>query len=112
MHPTEPIIRLNTLSIPTSAQNTFKRLSITASRDITQNSYDCSVLLILIRMRGLRLLRSIFKAEEPGHGLRYSDSEPEGPESNGRRSMELVHGEPRRSRSKVLRPSITVRTTV
>ncbi|KAF6220880.1 hypothetical protein HO133_002560 [Letharia lupina] len=71
----------------------FKRLSITASRDFMQNSHDYSSLLILIRMRGLRLLRSILKAEEPGHGLRYSDNEREGPESNGRRFMELVHGE-------------------
>lgn len=90
IYPTESVNRLDMLSIPTPAQNMLTRLSIATSRNIMQHFYDYSLLVILSRMRGLQLLRFIFKEKEPGNGLRYFDNEGEGPESNGCRFLFLV----------------------
>lgn len=88
--PLGSVKRLDMLSIPTPAQTMLKRLAITASRDVMRHFYDYSLLVLLIRMRSLRLLRFVFKEEEVGNGLRYFQSEGEGPESNAHRFMTLV----------------------
>ena len=90
IHPLGSVKRLDMISILTPAQTMLKRLFITASRDVMRHFYDYSLLVLLIRMRSLRVLRFLFKEEEVGNGLRYFQSEGEGPESNGRRFMKLV----------------------
>ncbi len=76
------------LSAP--AQGTLKRLSLTASQYIMGIFYDYSLLVTLARMRALTSLRFIFEEGQAGNGLRFFESDGEGPESNGRRFMYIV----------------------
>ena len=84
---------LEMLSIAAPAQGTLKRLSLIASQYIMKIFYDYSLLVPLTRMRALQSLRFHFKEGEPGNGLRFSESDGEGPEDNGRRFMRIVDRE-------------------
>lgn len=81
---------MNKLSITTPGQNMLKRLSIAASQDMMDHFYDYSLLVVLIRMRGLKRLRFVFKEDELGNGLNHFESDGEGPEITARRFMKLV----------------------
>lgn len=81
---------LEKLSVTTPGQNMLRRLSITASQDMMDHFYDYTLLVTLIRMRGLQHLRFVFKEDEVGNGLNYFESDGEGPEIAARRFMKLV----------------------
>ena len=81
---------MDKLSITTSRQNVLKRLSITASQNMMDHFYDYSLLVVLIRMRGLKHLRFVFKEVELRNGLNYFEGDGEGPEITARRFMKLV----------------------
>ncbi len=81
------------LSIAAPAQGTLKHLSLMASQYIMGIFYDYSLLVILARMRALLSLRFLFEEGQAGNGLRFFESDGEGPESNGRRFMCMVDRE-------------------
>lgn len=52
--------------------------------------YNYTLLVTLARLRGLKLIRFFFNEDRSGNGLRYFESEGQGPKSTADRFMFLV----------------------